>query len=129
MTARSIVLSERVEAWRHRPFRYGESDCCQFVADVVLAISGIDYRARFPRYASESEAYEVLAAHSGAQGLIESVLGPAMAPSFARRGDVVLADFGDGLAAGICLGVQCCAPGARGLTFRPMTFAVAAWSI
>lgn len=122
------VLSAKIEEWRERPFNWSTADCCQFAADVVLATSGIDYRDRFPRYESRSQAEKILRSMGGTVSLAVSVLGEPNPASMARRADVVACDFGDGIALGICLGVECCAPGPSGLVYRPTLNALAAWS-
>lgn len=122
------VLAAKVEEWRLRPFAYGAADCLQFAGDVVLALTGVDYRERFPSYASQEEAGAIMAG-GGVAGLLSGLFGPPKAAAQAMRGDLALIDFGDGLAAGVCLGIVCCAPGAAGLVFRPTAQAVAAWSI
>jgi hypothetical protein len=124
-----LILAEQIEAARLRPFAWGSWDCCQFVAECTLAISGVDHRDAFPRYADQNEAQTLLADKGGIVGLLSSVLGESKHPAMAQRGDVVVADFGDGMAAGLCVGAHCCAPGPRGLVFRPMTSATAAWPI
>lgn len=124
-----LILAEKVEEWRFRSFDWAASDCCQFAAEVVLALTGIDYREQFPRYESRQEAEEILTGLGGVPALVTSVLGEAKHSAFAQRGDVVACDFGDGIAVGICLGVECCAPGPKGLVFRPTLTAVSAWSI
>jgi hypothetical protein len=124
-----LILAEQVEAARLRPFAWGSWDCCQFAAETVLALTGVDYRDRFPLYQSADDAQILIAEHGGVQHLLSSVLGESKHPALAQRGDVVMGDFGDGLAAGICVGAHCCAVGQRGLVFMPMSRAVAAWSI
>lgn len=123
------ILAAKVEQWRGRALEFGVTDCCQFCADVVLALTGTDHRASFPAYASREEAGTILASRGGMAGLLTSVLGEPKPIAKAMRGDVVAADFGDGLAAGICIGVHCCAPGPKGLVFLPTAYAVAAWSV
>jgi len=108
---------------------FGTTDCCQFCADVVLALTGTDHRPSFPAYTSREEAETILVSLGDMVGLLSSVLGESKPVAKAMRGDVVAADFGDGLAAGICLGVHCCAPGPKGLLFLPTAYAVAAWSV
>lgn len=122
-------LSEKVEEWRDRSFDWSTSDCCQFAAEVVYAITGTDYREKFPRYESRAQAEKILSAIGGVIALASSVLGDSKHPSIAKRGDVVACDFGDGVAIGICLGVWSCAPGPSGLVYRPTLNAVSAWSI
>jgi hypothetical protein len=40
-------LVAAIEAARGRPFSWGAMDCCLFAADVVLAMTGVDYAAGF----------------------------------------------------------------------------------
>lgn len=122
-------MAEFVEAARTRPFEWGTWDCCQFAAEAVLALTGADHRTAFPTYASEQEALDLIAGHGGLESLLSTVLGDSKPPARAQRGDIVLADFGDGLAAGLCLGVSCCAVSPRGLVFKPTRIATAAWSV
>lgn len=124
-----LVLAARVEEWRGRPFVYGSADCLQFAGDVVLALTGVDYRDRFPAYGSQDEAAAILAEHGGVAGLLTSLFGQPKPALQAQRGDLVAGDFGLGITAGVCLGVACCAPGAGGLVFLPTASAVAAWSV
>lgn len=126
---RSIILVQKIEEWRHRAFEWATADCCQFTADVAYALTGVDYRSRFPRYSSKEEAEEIIARYGGMVELISDVLGDPVPVAFARRGDVIAADFGAGIAAGVCTGVQSCTPGPRGLLFRPTLSAVAAWRV
>lgn len=122
-------LAEFVEASRTRPFAWGSWDCCQFAAEAVLALTGIDHRAAFPTYATREEAEEIIGNLGGLDLLLSSVLGDAKPATRAQRGDLILGDFGDGLAVGLCLGVTSCAVSPRGLVFRPTRIAVAAWSV
>lgn len=122
-------LAATVEGWRSRAFRWGRSDCWQFVGDAVLAMTGIDYRDRFPKYRTKREALEILAVAGDMKGLADSVWGPAIAPARAGEGDVVLLALDRGPTAGICLGPHCAAAAGRGLLFVPRTCITAAWSI
>jgi hypothetical protein len=123
------VLNDHIEAVRSRPFEWGVWDCCQFAAETVLAITGKDYREAFPTYQSRADAIVLIHTHGSVVELLSSVLGSWKHPAHAQRGDVVAADFGDGIAAGICLGVNSAAVGPAGLVFRPTETALAAWTI
>jgi hypothetical protein len=124
-----VVLAEKIEEWRQRPFAWGTSDCWQMAGEIALALTGEDYRMRFPAYATEEEANAILAAHGGATGLATFALGDPKPVARAQRGDILVADYGMGLGAGICLGVQSCAPGLRGLVFRSTAIAIAAFTV
>lgn len=122
-------FSGEIVGWLRRPFSYGESDCFQFTASVVSAITGVDYRERFPKYESRETAEDILALNGGASGIVSSVFGEMKPPLHALAGDVIVADFGFGPTAGICVGPRICAPGPCGLIFLDLDHATAAWSV
>lgn len=123
------ILAEKVEEWRNRPFDWVTWNCLLFPAAMVEALTGIDHRSTFPEFSTKQDALRIVTERGGIEALISSVLGESKAPSHAMRGDVVVCDFGEGITAGICLGLNCCAPGAQGLVFRRTLSAVAAWSV
>jgi len=123
------VLADQIERARSKPFVWGSWDCCHFVTEVIIALTGTDHRTQFPSYTTEDEAYAIVAAHGGMQGLIEHALGPSKPAAFAGRGDVVMDDFTLGHQPAICLGASWAAPGIDGLVFQPMANVLAAWSI
>lgn len=115
--------------WRPRERVFGQTDCCQFVGDVVLAMTGTDYRDRFPIYATEEEAAQILAAHGGMVGLLSSVWGPPKPAREATIGDVVSTDSPEGGGAGIHLGDCYASMTARGFAVLNTRGCNAAWSI
>ena len=123
------ALFATVERWRSRPMKYGSTDCFQFAGEVVYALTGIDHRPKFGEYSSRAQADAILRNYGGAAGIIASALGDAKPAAFAKRGDLVTADFGDGVTVGVCLGLHICAPGPRGLVFIPAEQALMAWSV
>lgn len=125
----ATIFHQKLEEWRDCPFDWVTWNCLLFPAAMVLALTGIDHRDAFPAFATKEEALMVLQENGGIVALISSVLGDPKPPAFAQRGDVVACDFGDGLAAGICKGVNCVAPGPRGLIERPTLSAIAAWTV
>lgn len=125
-----LALSDRIEAWRTIPLVYGSSDCLQFCADIVKAITGEDHLDKFPAYHSRREAAAILLKSGGMRGLVASVLGEEKPASLAQRGDVVVGTGADGQdVAGICLGATWAGPGPKGIEFRPMAAVVAAWTV
>lgn len=124
-----MVLATKIEEWRPRRLQYGLHDCFQFCADLHLALTGIDHLGAFPAYHSREEADEILAQYGGAQGLLTFLLGDPKPALHASRGDLIAADFGDGIAPGLCIGVHSCTVGPRGLVFIPTSRAIAAWTV
>lgn len=124
-----LILAAKVEEWRALPMAWGSVDCCQFCADMAQALTGTDHRALFPAYSSREEADAIIADAGGMQALLTRALGESKPIAWAMRGDVILADFGDGLAPGVCVGVMSCTTGPRGLVFIPTAQAICAFSV
>lgn len=115
-----------IEAWRARPYLYGESDCMMFVADGILAVTGEDLAAPWRGcYATEDEANAILADHGGVIALVSSVLGDPFPIGHARRADVVMGP----VAPGFCLGTHAAFMGEDGLSFRPLHQCRLTWRI
>lgn len=123
------VLAAKVEEWRFQPFQLGGADCLHFAHDVVLALTGADFRPQFPGHDSQEGAEQIMQLGGGVAGIVTACLGEPKHVSQAMRGDVLLVDFGHGPAAAICLGVNCCAPDTNGLAFRPTASATLAWTV
>ena len=70
-------------SWKRREFKYGDADCCSFIAHVTSELTGRDYR-RFITYNSEAEAYGIIESHGGFEALMDSV--------FENKGDPVDGD-------------------------------------
>lgn len=123
-------LAEFIEARRERAFSWGESDCCLFVCDAIEAMTGSDPGVRWRGlYTTEKGARRVLRDNGGVDGIATMVLGPAMPPALAGRGDVSLIDTPSGEALALCLGGLIAAQCQAGLEFIPMTAAKAAWKV
>jgi hypothetical protein len=130
MVDRNVQLAEYVAAVEGRLFVWSQHDCCQWCAGWVALRTGRDPREIFPQYSNESEALAIIEECGGLEGLITKALGPPMEnKAFAQRGDIVLCDFGSGPQPGICIGVHCVAPGAKGFVPRMTDSALAAWKV
>jgi hypothetical protein len=130
----SDVLYANIEIWRPKRFDWATWSCCHLLAHHLRDTIGIDYLPRFPAFSTRDEAWSILASLGGIEQLISSELGEPVPIAFAKRGDPVVGNFGqtdldEGLVAGVCLGIQSCAPGARGLVFMPTAETTMAWRI
>jgi len=123
------ILAARVEAYRHEPFRWGVHDCALFCADVIQAMTGIDFAEQFRgRYENREEAEKFYP--NGLREFVGRFLYPEISPKFAQRGDVVFFDSpGFGNALGICIGHMVASSRERGMEFIPMHQWIAAWRI
>lgn len=118
-------LTATVEAWRDRPFRYGESDCVRFAADCVEAVTG---RRHDTPYHNAREAIRLILNAGGLVPLVSSRLGPPH-EGRPRRGDVCLVDCDEGPGLGVSLGTSIAVPADRGLGFHPVSAARRHWRI
>lgn len=121
-TKLELFLIER----RNAPFEWGKNDCCLFVADAVLAITGVDYAKSLRGYRTRLGAARRLVKAGGLCSIVSSILEP-QAPLLAKRGDVVMFHAKDGHALGLCVGSKFAAAGPEGTVFFDMSYAKRAW--
>lgn len=122
-------LAAFVEARRHCPFEWARNDCATFAADALLALTGRDVLAALRgRWASAEQAQALLRGMGGLAPAARRCLGrPLALPALAPRGAVVCARMAGASIMGVLLGPVWCAPGARGLEFRPAAEVRLAW--
>ena len=133
------AFDEFLCANRARTFVWGQWDCCLFVADAILSITGKDIAEELRgRYSSLREARWILRARCGSSSIERSVAKlfsvaglPEVSPLFAHRGDPVIARGGSdfqigvvGLNGSIVINSE-----TQGLIEIPRTLAVRAWHI
>jgi hypothetical protein len=122
-------LAAYFESVRSTPFAWGSHDCATFCNDVIRVITGIDRWPALPNYSTARGAMRITD-RGGLLSLVELSLGEPVAPSYARRGDVVFyLHPKHGPALGICNGDNFAAPGDAGLEFESMIAASHAWHI
>jgi hypothetical protein len=84
------VMDEKIEAllskWKDQPFEYGSFDCCQFAADAVRSLHGLE--VKITPYKTEREAIRVL---RDMGGLIDALGNAGLSEQpYPMRGDVIL---------------------------------------
>jgi hypothetical protein len=120
-------LHDLIENRREAVFCWGQRDCCMFAADVMLAMTGVDFAAALRgRYSTAKGAARLLKRHGGVEGVANRHLRQIPKLS-AGRGDIVSIDTPDGPALAVCLGRQIAAQGQQGLLFMDMNAALSAW--
>lgn len=120
-------LDAYIESQRGAFFAWGTSDCCQFIAGAIAAVTGNDLRALFAPYADEAGAKVLLDEHGGLAGLLSHALGDPIHVSQMGRGDVCITGH-DG-AARVCTGSYLVSFGQDGLDFVKRTRAAIAWRV
>lgn len=127
----AALLTTFIEERRFMPFAWGRNDCCLFAADWVKACTGCDPAVELRgKYSTALGAARILRDLGGVRGVIQS-LGEPMGLERLKsvqdqRGDLVVADTGNGESIGICIGAHAAFVGASGLLFAPFDFKKAA---
>lgn len=112
------ALARIVEKHAELPFQYGVSDCGQFAADAVQAVTGKDLFKDYRNYTTEIGAARILKKADCndigdlfAKQLDEGHLAHAM------RGDIGVVEYEDQICAGVFTGVGFACKGKFGLVF------------
>lgn len=124
--ATSTCVRAAISSWKRRDFKYGDSDCCSFIAHVTSELTGRDYR-RFITYASESEAYGIIDAHGGFEALMDSVFGEPCDPD---QGSPCMVDIPiSGKLMGIKYQDKVVCVTSKGLAQIPERYIIRGWSL
>lgn len=83
------MIIDVFHAFDRAPFKWGESDCCRFVAACVADVHGVDYMQNF-EYEGEPGARMLLKAEGGIVQAVTNKLGDPQPADHARNGDVAL---------------------------------------
>jgi hypothetical protein len=130
-------LAER----RGLPFAYFQQDCAHIAADWVLEKTGRDPLAEMRGEGGAMASRNLLTTMravrevGGMQAMGDKILGAAIPPLTAQRGDIVLIKSGrpigrvSGFTFGICTGSNIAVPDNDGLVFQPISAGVAAWRV
>lgn len=122
-------LVEYVEAHRQTPFAWGTHDCCRFAAGAVEAMTDENPMAAFD-YGNERQALRLIRDAGTLDALMYRTLGESLpSVAYAKRGDVVISDLGNGPTVGVVLGADAVYAAPVGLFFQPAQSARAAWRI
>ena len=85
-----------VDRWRGRPFRYGETDCCQFVGELFRARHGRNPMDAFV-YSGVDGASRIVGQYGSLRAAVTATLGePRESVDDSRDGDVLLVVTDDG---------------------------------
>jgi hypothetical protein len=122
---------------QYAKFQYGAADCCIFVADAVLAMTGTDLAGEFRgRYHSRREALDLCKSYSGARTVRSLAVKafqvlPEVPVSLAQRGDIVLVRRSSDHSLGIISlsGRDIMALSSEGCSRLALSSAVRAWRI
>lgn len=103
------ILTEKIDEFRGKQFKVGDCDCGLFAADVVLALTGVDYMEQFRgKYKTPKGALKLLNKYADGtiEGYLNTIFKEHKTVALAKRGDVVTKVFDEemGTSVGICCG-------------------------
>lgn len=132
------ALEEYLRAAALQEFRYGVFDCCLFVCDAIVAMTGADVAAPLRgQYHSRRQAFraiELFAGRASVEAATERITTEhhmtEISPGYAQRGDILLLDraFDCSLAI-VGLDGTLLAAAARGYERAPLSLARRAWRL
>lgn len=124
-------LTDHIEKWRFKKFRWGISDCSMFCLYAEKAMCG---ESRFQdfvgKYRSEDGATRVLQEY-GQETLRKTIdlRLETISANHAMRGDIALIDTNQGDGLGLVIGQQIAAMSQEGLIFFPLSHGKKFWRI
>lgn len=122
----AALCSSRMTA----PFEWGVHDCCLWAADVVEALTGVDYAAAWRgTYSTAASAARLVEDLGGVRSIATSALGEAVSPRMAGVGDLVLIEQAGREMLGVCNGAEALVVGPTGLEAVSVGSALAAWKV
>ncbi len=108
-------------------FEWGKQDCCLFVCDCVLAMTGRDPAADLRGYVDELGAARIVKKNGGIRAIATARLGAEIAPLLASVGDVGLVETAGRESLALCAGGHWLAPGPYDVECLPLEAAITAW--
>ena len=133
------VLDEFLRAHHNRRFEYGTWDCCLFVCDAIVAMTGVDLAASYRgKYSTRTGALHVISERTGTASILAVAENSAAAHHMpeipvlhAHRGDMVVVARGRDYSLGLVAlnGRDVIVTSKRGLWRLPLSHAVRAWQV
>lgn len=93
-------LTQLFEEFGDKPFKWGESDCCQFVGRYLQIVTGNDYRKPYGQYDSAQGAADAQLNYQTFEVTMDENFEEVSA-QFAQRGDVVMFESIHGMGLGV----------------------------
>ena len=126
-------LDDLLEAARTVELDYDDWDCCRLAARAVDVQLGTELADQFQRqYTSLHSALRLLADQGGMRAMVCRLLGDALPPLLAARGDIVAIPSGDPrfpMGLGVCTGYQVATIAPSGFALLDLGTASECWKV
>lgn len=126
-----MILARCLREAEGKVFSWGEHDCCLWTADVVKAMTGVDYAMEF-RGTYNTRAGAIRALIELADGSLTKLLDvffDRVEVAYSQRGDVVVMFYDDMETLGVCVGDRAAFVTKRGLIYISMQNVLRAWAV
>lgn len=128
------TLALFIEEKKAHSFDWATNNCGFFACDWIAMVVGVDPAADFrDKIDSALSAQRVLDEVGGIESIATDAAfkfgWPPVAPAYARRGDIVSLDGGNGISLGVCLGAESVFLQKTGIAFFNTLQARRAWRI
>lgn len=133
------ALDKFLRAHQDRPFEYGKWDCCLFVCDAIVEMTGVDlavsYRGKYSTRIGAMRTIGELVGMASVRAVAENaatVYGmPEIPITHAHRGDMVVVRRGRDYSLGLVAlnGREVIVSSKRGLWRLPLSCAIRAWQV
>lgn len=122
-------VADVLDEWAKKPFSYGGTDCCRFVAAIAEAVTGTNHMESFT-YMGDKEAKDLIAKYGSLKAVMTATLGEPIDVEQAKTGDVVLVHCSkEGQIAGSIVGDRVVVKTPDGIVGLNLGHAVCAWSV
>lgn len=128
------AVRARLQEWlaerRGRALAFGTFDCATLAADYLAEFHGRTDALGELRgaYRTHAEAMALIERGGGIENCVRARLGAMQPMARCECGWIVVGDFGDGPAIGICAGHNVACVGVRGLTFHALGQGSGCWA-
>lgn len=124
-----VDIYDCIKANGNGPFEWGKRDCLTFCANVVRDMTGTDHIAEFRIYSNAMGAARLLKSLGGIEAAVSRQLGDPCSINQLRKGDVAMADVGNGDALGVVCGTTVAFKDKDGVLFLPRNLIKKGWRI
>lgn len=101
---KSKHLFKTISEYKNAPFKWGVSDCCQFVSKYIFRCTEVDLASKYGNYKTKQGAARAIKKHGDIVTTVATVC-EEVPVTHLQRGDIVALDAEDEISLGLVTGV------------------------